>query len=32
MLVVQRLPATFRRPVAVLQVCTLLFFTDPVDD
>ena len=32
MLVVQRLPANFRRPVAVLQVCTLLFFTDPVDD
>ena len=32
MLVVQRIPATFRRPVAVLQVCTLLFFTDPVDD
>ena len=28
----QRLPATFRRPVAVLQVCTLLFFTDLADD
>ena len=32
MLVAQRLPETFRRPVAVLQACTLLFFTDPVDD
>ena len=32
MLVVQRLPANFCRPVAVLQGCTLLFFTDPVDD
>ena len=32
MLVVQRLPANFRRPVAVLQACTLLFFTDLADD
>ena len=32
MLVVQRLPVNFCRPVAVLQACTLLFFTDPVDD
>ena len=32
MLIAQRLPANFRRPVAVLQVCTLLFFTDFADD
>ena len=32
MLIAQRLPANFRRPVAVLQACALLFFTDFADD
>ena len=30
--VVQRHPANYHRPVAVLQACTLLFFTDLADD